>query len=272
MQLNQLYGYFGRNQDLIITKNVNKQELDKILLTRIVENVIEINNDNYLVLLKGNLHYSLIQQLNLKLDLSDYKQISKSVKSNVAIAAAVTSYAQMVMMKYKTLPGYTIYYSDTDSIFINKPLPDHLVDSNELGFMKNELYKLKTNKIDVGIFLGNKKYGLLYTNDVNETKFLSVFSGASKGALTFDEMMAMSRGEVVPKEFEDVFYRDFKKMEITIKPRKLDLTMSKSKKLVYNQYKTPHIYNGLNIFDFSHPISKIFNKFKLLIKHFTPKL
>jgi len=84
--------------------------------------------------------------------------------------------------------------------------------------------------------------------------------------------MAMSRGEVVPKEFEDVFYRDFKKMEITIKPRKLDLTMSKSKKLVYNQYKTPHIYNGLNIFDFSHPISKIFNKFKLLIKHFTPKL
>ena len=199
MQLNQLYGYFGRNQDLIITKNVNKQELDKILLTRIVENVIEINNDNYLVLLKGNLHYSLIQQLHLKLDLSDYKQISKSVKSNVAIAAAVTSYAQMVMMKYKTLPGYTIYYSDTDSIFINKPLPDHLVDSNELGFMKNELDKLKTNKIDVGIFLGNKKYGLLYTNDVNETKFLSVFSGASKGTLTFDEMMAMSRGEVVPK-------------------------------------------------------------------------
>src|ERR1700677_2550476 len=186
MQLNQLYGYFGRSQELIITQNVNKQELDNILLTRIVENIVHINEDNYLVLLKGNLNYSLIKQLNLKLDLSDYKQISKSVKSNVAIAAAITSYAQMVMMKYKTLPGYSIYYTDTDSIFINKPLPPHLVNSNELGFIKNELDKLKTKKIDVGIFLGNKKYGLLYKNHSNVSEFLSVFSGAKKNSLTFE--------------------------------------------------------------------------------------
>jgi len=46
--------------------------------------------------------------------------------------------------------------------------------------------------------------------------------------------MSMSQGEAVPKEFEVVFYRDFKKMEISIKPRKLELSMSKSKLLVNN--------------------------------------
>jgi hypothetical protein len=36
MQLNQLYGYFGRSQEMIITVNVNREELEEILLTRIV--------------------------------------------------------------------------------------------------------------------------------------------------------------------------------------------------------------------------------------------
>ena len=36
MHLNQLYGYFGRSQELIITKNVNSEELEHILHTRIV--------------------------------------------------------------------------------------------------------------------------------------------------------------------------------------------------------------------------------------------
>ena len=57
MKLNQLYGYFGRSQDLIITQNVNKHELDHLLLTRMIENIIQINHETYLVFiwLKVNL-------------------------------------------------------------------------------------------------------------------------------------------------------------------------------------------------------------------------
>lgn len=123
MHLNQLYGYFGRSQELIMTKNVNREELEEILQTRIVETIITIKNGSYVALMKGNLNHELIHQLNYTLDLTDYKKFERNVKTNVAIAAAVTAYAQIEMIKYKTLPGYDVYYSDTDSIFFNKPLP-----------------------------------------------------------------------------------------------------------------------------------------------------
>ena len=55
------------------------------------------------------------------------KNINKHVKSNVAISAAVTAYARIERIKFKINPTYKIFYTDTDSIFINKPLPDHLV-------------------------------------------------------------------------------------------------------------------------------------------------
>jgi len=95
MQLNQLYGYFGRNQELIITANVNRSELETLLLTRIINNVIEINNETFVVLMSGNLNHDLLRRINNTIDLADYKKLDRNVKSNVTIAYAVTAYAQM---------------------------------------------------------------------------------------------------------------------------------------------------------------------------------
>jgi len=95
MQLNQLYGYFGRNQELIITANVNRSELETLLLTRIINNVIEINNETFVVLMSGNLNHDLLRRINNTIDLADYKKLDRNVKSNVTIASAVTAYAQM---------------------------------------------------------------------------------------------------------------------------------------------------------------------------------
>ena len=58
------------------------------------------------------------------------------MKSNVAIAAAVTSYARIHMMDYKM--KYDCYYSDTDSIFISEKLPNFEI-GYDLGQMKDEL-------------------------------------------------------------------------------------------------------------------------------------
>ena len=41
------------------------------------------------------------------------------------------------MSQYKNNPDYNIYYTDTDSIVIDKPLPDDKVGNN-LGKMKLE--------------------------------------------------------------------------------------------------------------------------------------
>ena len=77
---------------------------------------------------------------------------SETHNINIAIAAAITSYARMHMAQFKNNPDYNLYYSDTDSIFIEKPLPNDMIGS-ELGKMKLE-YIFKES-----IFLASKVYG-----------------------------------------------------------------------------------------------------------------
>ena len=70
------------------------------------------------------------------IDLGDFSMYSYSVisnksnvNSNVAIASFVSSYARIIMTKYLNREDINVYYTDTDSIFINNPLDDSLVDS-----------------------------------------------------------------------------------------------------------------------------------------------
>ena len=81
---------------------------------------------------------TILKELNssLKNKFSSEPTSEKVVKSNVSIAAAVTSYARIQMIKYKL--KYDIYYTDTDSIFTSNDLPE-LEVGTELGMMKDEL-------------------------------------------------------------------------------------------------------------------------------------
>jgi len=146
---------------------INKDILNNILLTRVINAVIKIKDNLFLVLFSANLNNNLIKHLNnnnfnvknhVKLS---YNNLNKIVKSNVVISAAFTAYARIEMIRYKNLEGYIIYYTETDSIFTNKPLPSHLVGDN-LGQMKEEL---KGKVIKNALFLGNKKI------------YLSIFRG-----------------------------------------------------------------------------------------------
>jgi hypothetical protein len=58
------------------------------------------------------------------------------------------------MSQFKNNPNYILYYTDTDSGFFNKPLPQHLVDDKVLGKMKLE------NICKKAIFLAPKVYCL----------------------------------------------------------------------------------------------------------------
>jgi hypothetical protein len=102
----------------------------------------------------------------------------RKVKSNVAIAAAVTSYARIEMIYYKILLSklnLKLFYTDTDSIFIDGNLPKTFV-GNKLGLMKDEL---AGGIIKKAYFLGIKKYGYIDDKDVVH----SVFSGVPKNSL-----------------------------------------------------------------------------------------
>jgi DNA polymerase elongation subunit (family B) len=80
--------------------------------------------------------------------------------TNIAIASAITGYARIHMSYFKNNPDYILYYSDTDSIYISKPLSDDLVNSKVLGKMKLE------NILNRGVFLAPKVYYLI-TEDNN---------------------------------------------------------------------------------------------------------
>lgn len=135
MHLNQLYGVFGRKKELTKVVNVNNKDIHGYISSYIVKSVIKINDDVSTLLITHNINSELLTELNIFLE-SEYVNPNMFVKSNVAIASAVTAYGRIHMIPYKLLPG--TLYTDTDSIFSKDVLPDHLIGS-DLGLMKDEL-------------------------------------------------------------------------------------------------------------------------------------
>jgi hypothetical protein len=111
MHINQLYGYFGRKQELIETINVYNKDLLLYASSRFIKSIIKINNDISTLLLHSNINIDIINELNSQLDLKLNNKF-KLTKTNVAIAAAVTAYARIHMIPFKLHPDTA--YTDTD--------------------------------------------------------------------------------------------------------------------------------------------------------------
>lgn len=141
MHLNQIYGIFGRRKDLIETINIFTKDLPKYISTKIIKTIIKINDEISTILIRNNVNKDIIKELNTYFE-TNLTSSCYEVKSNVAIAAAVTSYARIHMIPFKLLPGCA--YTDTDSIFTTTELPKELV-GKELGLMKDELEGLNIN-------------------------------------------------------------------------------------------------------------------------------
>ena len=138
LHLNSLYGMFGRKLDMLKTVPATPYNYMDLIQKYPIKNVIDINDKFKLLLTYNNLDFSVIKKINEDLDLNMLKNGQTLVKSNVSIASAITSYARIKMMQYKVINDINIYYTDTDSIFVDKQLPINLI-GKELGLMKDEL-------------------------------------------------------------------------------------------------------------------------------------
>ena len=101
--------------------------------------------DKFMITTKKDMENKLkteLPYLQERVDFGDISMCSFTNKShnssNVAIASFVTAYARIHMSQFFNQKGLSVYYTDTDSIFTDKPLPDHLIDSKKIGFMKLE--------------------------------------------------------------------------------------------------------------------------------------
>ena len=207
-----------------------------------------VNDEKTLLLMGKNVNLDIIQKLNeefqdFRLGIQDSFQ---HVKANVAIAAAVTSYARMTMIDYKTLPDVKVFYSDTDSMFIDKPLPKHFI-GEELGLMKDEL---KGNVISKAYFLGIKQYGFKYVDkNSNQTITKSVFAGIKRDSLTFNDIEQLACGNTLSRNVDVRFYKSFKDLNITvINNVKIDIKQNCSKLLFKNRYIPVHLINNFGLY------------------------
>ena len=84
--------------------------------------------------------------------------------SSIGISAAVTAEARIFMDQFKNNPELELYYTDTDSAFFDKPLPDNLV-GDELGQMR------LVEVLDEAVFISPKIYGGVRTNSEAEKRY-----------------------------------------------------------------------------------------------------
>jgi hypothetical protein len=152
--MNSLYGKFAMKLESTIidmfdisceTENaIFKDLLD--IYGETIKDFIEI--DNYVLTVRNSL-------INYKYN--ENEDMFHGLDVNIAIASAVTAGARMWMSNLKNNPLFRLFYSDTDSIVVDKPLPSYMV-GNELGQFKLE-YVIKR-----AVFLAPKVYGFIDEN------------------------------------------------------------------------------------------------------------
>jgi hypothetical protein len=260
LKLNSLYGMFGRKNESVDTLNIKNDELINYFATKVVKNVIDYNNGYSTVICAKGFNLETLKTLNITLDCEN-TPFSPPTLANVAIASAITSRAQMIMMDYKNNPNFDVLYTDTDSIFTNKPLPDHLVGDG-LGQMKNEtLDKFGVECIDKACFVGLKKYGLIVTDKDGAKHESSTFAGVPKDTLSFDEVNRIHNGENLVRKLKDRFSKSFSDMSIKTQSNvTLEVSNKRDKVLIGNDYTPSKLDNYIPTTKVMEGIIKRFNK------------
>ena len=252
LQLNNLYGYFGRKQEGLTTLNVKNVELTNVLLTRVVKSITPINEDYTTVLTYSNINSTMLEKLN-----NQFQSIGSDqhfIMSNVAIASAVTAYARIVMIPYKIDPN--TLYTDTDSIFTTVTIDPKLI-GDHLGQMKDEMNGIV---IQEACFVGPKKYGYWYYDKDGNKVEKSVFAGVPRNSLTFNEIKAVFNGETITINVDNRFFKSINNLSITIKNIKISIKNTNDKVKINNEYLPILVNSGFN-----NTFETLFNKFKNLI-------
>nr|YP_009487300.1 hypothetical protein [Russula lepida]AWB36202.1 hypothetical protein [Russula lepida] len=146
---------------------------------------------------------------------------------SIGIAAAITSYARIHMSQFKNNPNFNLYYSDTDSIYIDKPLPESMISSTILGKMKLE-YILKK-----AIFLAPKVYYL----ETEEGKIIYKVKGLKHDIkLTMEDFKKLLFKDSLIEKTQSKWFRKLSDGKINVLEELYTLKVNDNKReLIYNK-------------------------------------
>jgi DNA polymerase type B, organellar and viral len=217
--MNSGYGRFGMDDNFSNIEIISNDSFNKYI-NKYEDNIIDIIDLGCSKLIFTN---SLINEINTALDNG-----SENHNINIAIASAITSYARIHMTQFKNNPDYKVFYTDTDSIYTNKPLPDNLVSNKELGKLKLEFVANKA------IFLAPKVYSLFSTNNELKSKVKGLNSN-NINKLNINDFESLLYKDSVLTLNQDKWYKNLDDATISIKNQMYTLKATSNKRqLIYD--------------------------------------
>jgi len=149
--MNSLYGKFGMKLD---TTRIDMFDTSNETENEIFNDMLEVYGETIQDYIQIDSHYLTVRKSFLQYKYNEEEDMFHGLDVNIAIASAITAGGRMWMSIFKNNPEFNLYYSDTDSVVIDRPLPDHMV-GKELGQVKLE------HTVNRSVFLAPKVYGLV---------------------------------------------------------------------------------------------------------------
>jgi DNA polymerase type B, organellar and viral len=216
--MNSLYGRFGLNPLLPETQIIDKDMLDDFIDYCEISELIEFDSKILLQYLDEN-----------KIKNFNNDKMEGEISSNIAIASAITAYSRMTMADIKNYclnNGIKIYYSDTDSVFTDKPLPDHFV-GKAIGQFKLESISKEA------VFLAPKVYGLV---DKDTGQEIIKVKGYKNKNITFNELKSLLKLNKKLELNHEKWFKSIVNSNIIIKNQIYTLKVTNNKRnLMYNK-------------------------------------
>jgi len=219
--MNSLYGRFGMNDNFVISQIMHKVDYDKF------EKLDKDNSIIDVIELDDNL---LVQSKNPNIELDTLLDNGSEVHNiNISIAAAITGYARIHMSQFKNNNNFNLYYSDTDSAYIDTPLDEHLIGT-KLGLMKLECI------CNDAVFLAPKVYSLI--TDSGVVKKIKGLSSEALSEITFDDLLELLNKDSKIEANQEKWYKDISSGKISIKNQIYTLKVTGNKRqLIYTNNK-----------------------------------
>lgn len=235
--LNNLLGRFGLNIIKPITQIVNTKKRDFIASTRKLLAQKILNDDNFLITYQPNISRQICEEHGLDFIKVLDKEFKTNIENNldlfkfvsIATSAMVNSYARIHMNKIKLeilKNNGKIYYTDTDSIVINKNYINPNWIGNDLGQFKLE-YEIKE-----AYFISNKTYCLI----LNNNEIIIKAKGVKSNSLTLEDFknMYFNKENIKTTKFNTI--TNFEKGSVVIENKDIILNFDsyKKRKKIYN--------------------------------------
>jgi hypothetical protein len=220
-----------KTPEYIISKLILNSLFGRLGMSPEMEKHLILNSENALLYYKNYNITNTIDLKNGKELISFFDDISnngekdqiKTLNISIPISLTVTAAARVYMSKFKNMKDLSIYYTDTDSIDIDKPLDPKYVGSG-LGKFKLE------NIFSKAIFLAPKVYGGITSEGEELVKVKGL-----KNPIKFDSLTSLLDKDSQLEITQDKWHRDFSAGHITIKSEIYTLKVTDNKRsLIYD--------------------------------------